>query len=216
MMLKLIASQSKLFFEHVHYNIEAYAVFRGFQGKLSKDIEIHTVRKDRKPVGTPLSIHNTANDFFTKEFGVPVRSQALFASGCRMQADEYGTPYCIIPKGKFSFYWSPKVYDFTVTMDTIFEESEEYRRHQEKIAQLQAQGMYGQDAKLYRHSSNVWGERNKDLIMSRLKDLGYRDTNLEQAIESGNEIAFVCDEVFVLEQETLNEYADVIRILNKK
>lgn len=74
---------------------------------------IARTRKDRRPRDMPFEIHQRADDWFLKNFGVRYRSQALFVTGNKFIAGQYAySPkhvVRIIPLGVYTFCWS-KIY----------------------------------------------------------------------------------------------------------
>ena len=63
--------------------------------------------KKRKPVSTPIEVHNFANAYFEDEFGVPFRN-GMFCTGDSTFARDYGNLYLVFPVGNFKYCWSPK------------------------------------------------------------------------------------------------------------
>lgn len=70
------------------------------------------VRKDRRPLNTPIKVHDLFNRMFQKEYKVEkIRSQLLFTTGKKTEASEYGDLYIIFPIGDYTYWWSPDVQD---------------------------------------------------------------------------------------------------------
>jgi hypothetical protein len=69
-----------------------------------------TTRKDRKPRDTPLLIHNIVDDILSKKFGWKPRSEGVF---CVISGESYHGWHHMLPVGKFSYVWSPKIEDLT-------------------------------------------------------------------------------------------------------
>jgi len=77
-----------------------------------KDIFKKSVRINRKPLDTPIVVHNKLDELFKKKFGVALRSSSVFVTPNYMLATEYGNDaYMIFPIGKYSIYWSEKISD---------------------------------------------------------------------------------------------------------
>lgn len=207
-----IKSKCRPYLEQINYDCDRYVLFRGLTQtqKPNGVAGILKVRKDRRPLGTPLSIHAAANDFFQKKFGIPVRSNAAFVTGDNTQAEEYGRPFVVFPIGAFRFFWSPQVYDFTVTMDAIFEDTSYYRRMTEEQQKMYRESPHGivDSQALYKKWSGIWGEENPDEIKDMLHHLGYKDTDLQQAILSNKEIALVCDEYYAIDSHNYFTYVE--------
>jgi len=87
--------------------------YRGYEGKVN-DIVMKTVRKNRKPLDTPIELHNALNKAFKKKFGVNLRSESLFVTNNNNIALDYGPIYMVFPIGKYSIYWSEKIRDLYV------------------------------------------------------------------------------------------------------
>jgi len=70
--------------------------------------------KDRKPLDTPIDIHNILNSYFKKKFGWNVRN-GVFAYITNEIVDvmEYGEPYIFLPIGNFEYVYSDKIVDLT-------------------------------------------------------------------------------------------------------
>lgn len=86
------------------------AVFRGFQSP-PKFHSIKTPRTKRKPVDTPIEVHNVVDQWFKQHFGVKVRSVGVFVSTNKQQAASYGGPCYVFPRGQFTLIGSPHVRD---------------------------------------------------------------------------------------------------------
>jgi len=75
------------------------------------------VRLDgRKPMSTPLWLHNELNDVFKQEFGAPFRD-SIFCTGDASQAKVYGMVFCVFPIGTYEYLWSPEVRDLYQRFD---------------------------------------------------------------------------------------------------
>ena len=85
-----------------------------YSGRRTTDTYIKKkVRKDRKPLDTPISIHNTLNDFFKKKFGHKLRSESLFVTKDPKLTQDFGYRYIILPVGKYSLYVNKDITDLT-------------------------------------------------------------------------------------------------------
>jgi hypothetical protein len=97
-------------------SFETLAFYRGLSSDIPLDrASLLKPRKDRNPRDTPANLHETANSWFTKKFGVPYRN-ALFVTPNRVIAQFYGKSpdHCvrIIPLGSYSYCWSSRYADF--------------------------------------------------------------------------------------------------------
>jgi len=86
--------------------------------KSSKDFDIKTIRKNRKPQNTSLDIHNIVDDWFYREFGVRARSNAMFGTFNRSMAEIYGNLFIVFPIGKYVMLSSDKVRDLYLKLGT--------------------------------------------------------------------------------------------------
>jgi len=101
---------------------ETLTFFRGASAQ--QDVQktsIKRVRKDRRPRDTPLHLHNVADEWFLKSFGVRFRSQALLVTAIQTTATAYAASpshvFRIVPLDHYSFCWSPKVADMLQLID---------------------------------------------------------------------------------------------------
>jgi hypothetical protein len=119
---------------------------------------VETTHRVRHPRSMPLHLSEACDGWFERRFGWRARSNhALFLSGSRHQALEFGVPVLVLPMQPARFLWSPQIRDLT--------------RH------LEALGVATSGA------------------VEEVLDAGdYRDTGLEAAIRSGNEIMFRCEQ----------------------
>lgn len=86
------------------------SIYRGTRARIG-DVSYHTIRDDRKPSTTPPHWQKMINEWFQENFGSPWRSNAIFTTGARAQAEYYGKPYEVYPKDGFKYLWSPKIKD---------------------------------------------------------------------------------------------------------
>jgi len=70
-------------------------------------------RENRRPRDTPPWAHELIDEFFEVEFDMKLRSSTVFAFNNRSKAGGYGSTFAMIPVGKYTIYWSPKVEDLT-------------------------------------------------------------------------------------------------------
>lgn len=72
---------------------------------------IVNVRTNRRPTGSSKTHHTHLNKMFSGAGLKANRSNSLFCSGDKSQADMYGTPLVVFPVGEFNYTWSPNVTD---------------------------------------------------------------------------------------------------------
>lgn len=79
------------------------------------------VRKNRKPVDTPMELHNYIDDYFKSSLGVEPRSNSLFANFSAFTTSNYGDVYFIFPVGRYKIVFNPDVLDlFNEIVDSDF------------------------------------------------------------------------------------------------
>lgn len=93
-----------------------YYMWSGRDG-ISKPYTIKKVRKDRKPMNTPLKIHNKIDDMFEDEFGYRPRSNSIFVTGNKNMTDLYGDPFMVFPLMNYKYLWNPNIKDFYMSVN---------------------------------------------------------------------------------------------------
>lgn len=68
-------------------------------------------REDRMPKDMPPEIHDQFNDRFKQKFGWYVRSEGVFTTAKRSDAESYGTGYIFMPVGEYEYVYNPQVPD---------------------------------------------------------------------------------------------------------
>jgi len=91
--------------------------------KYKSEIFIGKIRKNRRPMDTPLEIHEMFDKMFKKKYGWEPRSNSIFCTGDIEQAGNYGKPYIIFPIGNFKYLWNPNIKDL---FSNVFEEPDEW------------------------------------------------------------------------------------------
>ena len=84
-------------------------IFRGIVNEYDEFIK-KTVRKDRKPLHTPLDFHNNINEYLQKKFGFH-RGNPVFASIGDPGVDYGDSLYRIFPIGNFKYIFNTEVDD---------------------------------------------------------------------------------------------------------
>ena len=87
---------------------------RGMKNK--SDLFIGNVRPDRKPMSTPLPIHEFMDNWFYEKFGVRFRSNAMFVTKSQGSARLYGNVYIVFPIGEFKYCYSSTIDDLYATI----------------------------------------------------------------------------------------------------
>lgn len=141
------------------------------------DVGITPVRKDRRSRDLPEPVHNAFNTWMKETFDIDGRTGSAFVLGekAKETASGYGELYVVIPQGEFKYLWSPEVNDLFRT----------YARS---------------GIKDHLHSLTASGEMDmfQTIVNSTMDTLGYRDTDLDQALYSTSEIMVECDYLLVV------------------
>ncbi len=93
-----------------------YFLYRGSRS-IADNFQKITPRKNRKPLNTPIKLHNILDKMFQKKFGWKARSEGVFAAGQLYPLDEYGPSYLFFPIGNFKYVWSPEIEDLYEEFD---------------------------------------------------------------------------------------------------
>ncbi|RYF51485.1 MAG: hypothetical protein EOO38_03120 [Cytophagaceae bacterium] len=101
-----------------------YPLWRGFGKKTFEGLQELGPVRNRMPRNTPLAIHEMCDSWFLENFGIKHRSESLFCTGNRATASHYGNTYQVLPKGDFSFCWSPKIRDLYIEIAFYSNQSE--------------------------------------------------------------------------------------------
>lgn len=156
------------------------------------------VRKDRHPMDTAKALSVVIDDWFEENHGIRARSEAVFCFGeaGRLNAYMYGDLCAVLPIGKFTYVWSPKVADL---YDDII------------LGKIQHDG----DVKAPYLGPD--GKPDPDIIGSILDDLDYTINGFDKAVASTGEVMIDCDEYFVipLEKDHNDSYETHLGILKK-
>lgn len=174
-------------------------------------IDLVPVRKRRTPMSTDIAIHHAVDEFFEMEFNTKFRSESMFATGNRDQASGYGSgggPSIVFPVGDFEFVWSPVIEDFYGDIVVSTPNFADPAIKKGLIKLYREMGWLKPNA-----SSRDFDEVHHDkFITSSVKEKAelvktllennphwYKNTNLAEAIESGHEIMFACDEYYAIQ-----------------
>jgi len=112
-----IIQNCKPFLGEIDNDIKRYKLYRGVEHKPSAPAVIRSARlTTREPRDTTNNIHDVFNEIFVERFGAPFRN-AIFVTGSRMAALEYGELVTIYPIGEFKYLWSPEFRDLTRALE---------------------------------------------------------------------------------------------------
>ena len=164
-----------------------------------------TIRNEREPKDINIDIHNDFDDEFNKQFGWKARSNTLFVTGKESAAFEYGNTYMIFPYGRYKFLWSPIVVDLYIYLG----------RHTNHTGTKNYNGLYQfiYDGAEWQENANkrfdsdikqIAQERYDKFIHDTVKT--YRDTDINKAIYSDNEIMLNCSKYYAVRY---NDWFDI-------
>lgn len=93
--------------------LDQFPMYRGISNReIPTLISSHTLQNRSRPRDTPLKIHDAMDEWFSREFGIPYRSESLFVTGDIKFAKQYSNKVvAIIPADGFKYAWSEKVKD---------------------------------------------------------------------------------------------------------
>jgi hypothetical protein len=199
------AVTAELLFDHcqpfltaIQHDISRHVLWRGDKRTQASTVQISNPT-GREPTDTDAIVHDIANEWFGMNFGVEYRSEALFASGDKGMATQYGTPCMVFPKGNFQFCYSHNITDFTTEYQNLFSDngigdSIWWERKETNGEEL--------NAAQYRRVYNA--------IVGLLEAGRYKSKGLIGAINSGSEIMIHAPEGFIVAPE----YMDVNGVTN--
>lgn len=148
-----------------------------------KDIVKIIPRKDRKPLDTPQELSDLMDKLFMPKFGWRPRSSGVFAIGDKDAAEEYGEVSLFFPIGDYKYIWSPKITDFYFSLlMSGFTEREGGKR-----------------VSVYDPGNKIHVEKIKKMVNS------YINSKLSSAVESGNEIMFMCKSYYLVNRNLKSE-----------
>lgn len=73
-------------------------------------------RKNRRPLDTNFRVHEIADDYFLKKYGVRFRSQGIFTLRNEDLASFYGNTFMFFPLGKVNYIWSETQMDLGASL----------------------------------------------------------------------------------------------------
>jgi len=89
----------------------AGTLFRDDTKNRNKPVWKKVTRTDRRPLDTPLELHNMLDDFFLEKFGWRARSNALFCWPLRFISGFISGKWLVFPAGNYKYIWSNKAVD---------------------------------------------------------------------------------------------------------
>ncbi len=135
-------------------------------------------RKGRQPMSLPQELSDVADNFFQDRFGWKGRSDGVFVTSNFSLSMGYGIPYLVLPVGKTSFIWSPKISD-------LFDE---YYTISDKWIDNQI-------------PKSEW----PDLFEETLFTAKYTAQHLTDALKTRHEIMLNCDQYIIIDASQMND-----------
>lgn len=172
-----------------------------------------SVRTDRSPKDTPKKMHDYIDNWFNKKFGIKFRSQALFVSGDKDIANQFGKVWIVFPINDYDYLWSPFFKDMTEDIDDaimtrVKKLFNSYELSKEDFEYIQKYGSYA-SISIYR------GNEILDYVLDKAE---YKmNLNLTAAIKQGLEIMIYTDEYYMLgplnEQNNNDKIYEILDLL---
>ena len=144
------------------------------------DFDMRAVRKDRNPQSTPSDIHEWIDDWFYKKFGVRARSNVVFGTFNKNDAENYGEPFMIFPIDKYMMLSSNKVEDLYLTLGKYL------RRYDRKFEMI-----------TYEFRLRA-GDINIDEVKTRIIDF-LNKSNYKKNILNLNEQMVICKKYYMIQ-----------------
>lgn len=89
------------------------SLYRGFKQPLTSALQVNIFRQcPRTPTHTSFEVHEYADEWFFRKFGIKARSTTIICSTDFSQARSFGVSYRITANGAFAIIYSPLVRDF--------------------------------------------------------------------------------------------------------
>lgn len=174
-------------------------LFRG--SKIDGNFQKFIVDKNRKPKHTNQEIHDALNDGMYDLTGIHYRTEAVFTTGDRRMAEEYGTPCLFFPIGHYNYLWSYKVNDaynwFNLPLSAA---SQNYAVRSGAVKADPFKDMQSYLTQL------------KQFIVSPAA--GYvHNSDLHEAIETGHEIMFACNSYYLITAYDISDQSVANQVL---
>lgn len=155
-----------------------------------KYIEKLKTRKDRKPLDTPIEVHDYLDDLFKKYHGWKARSEGIFVWSHKISNP--GNTYLVFPIGKYSYLYNKDIDDLYTTLD-------------EEIFSLEVD-MYIPKYKWVDYLDNKEVKEDLTKIVKNYKSKGLKSLASETSKSSLIEVMINCKEYYLVERR----YEDII------
>lgn len=163
-------------------------IFRGSH-KTSKDIEEIKTDKFRVPKDLNMEISNVFNDCFRSIFGVPIRSEGVFATKSPYVTQTYGPTKLFFPIGRYRYFWNPYVDDLYTFVDENIYASNDFSPFD-----IEEAGFEDDEEYIY------------DFVDKIASD--YVDDQLEKCDKQ--EITFACDKYYLVDPKYYQAICDYL------
>ena len=164
------------------WNIEG--IYRGHKmwedGNITDGFWKFTPRVDRTPRDTKSQISRLLDEGLEKKFGIPLRSNGVFASKDMSIAKDYGkfrnTAFLFFPKNGFRYFWNPQI-------DDLYTDLRDNRSW-------------------YNKETFFWNPSEKREFQEIID--GYQEGEIEKV--KWQELTFICDEYYLLDLEYYDQF----------
>lgn len=174
-------------FKNIYTSGTKLPLRRGMTIQPTEHITKIKVNKNRQPSNTHPRIHQAADDWFYKKFGIRARSQTAFCTASKVITSDYGFPFLVFPAQDYQVIWSRKVQDLFMflTERKIVKEITGVQYERNDALDMLADKNEITDKALYEGVSRL------------LEDCDYVLGHLDQALASKNEIMVYCDHYYI-------------------
>lgn len=160
--------------------------------------DVVKTRKNRNPLDSSAEFHNFVDNIFLKKFKHNFRSNAVFCTGNKPDAEHYGSAYMVVPMGNFRFLWSPKIADLYSSLGDTYDDFEDTVRD---MKHMYVKNKFLPPDKM----KSVMADIMKSAEEKFLKDTQYTDKDLVAAIKKKNEVMIACDKYLMIPRYVFDE-----------
>ena len=165
---------------------------RGMKNK--SNILIGNVRPDRRPMSTPLPIHEFMDNWFYEKFGIRFRSNAMFVTKSQGSARLYGNVYIVFPIGEFKYCYSSTIDDLYATIANKIESK--LSSHYAPLTKEKFNDFLSDDDNL---------KFALDIVEKILSDSKYIDSDLEK-VSNFPEIMINCKTYLAIKSDLYDDF----------
>lgn len=179
---------------------EGLNIYRGITSISTDEPSKLYQRESRNPIGMGIHQMELFNKAFEEIHGIAdLRAKGVFATGNKSRVDLFGNPFKIYPSNDYTYWWSPEVKDLNNSKH--WDEHTKNRFLTDDVRELFRQGQtgpYQMNLEIYYDwEAGEYKNPEIDVIMLEsikefIQQVGYKNTNLVEAIKSGVEVIFLC------------------------